>query len=326
MTLRVGFIIATIIGLTACGSGQSARASSEDTLTSTPISFGAATGKTAEMLEVGPCPFVSDDVMISSVRSRFEIVRREVSNTNCRWSYNAGFVIDVTIEDLATARPVSTRRYNMDIDPVLSPKDGPGTNAAVLNDTAWDRPVPYAYSFEKDGKLVFIRYTGFKTDAEIMRPAADEIARRMGDAHAIEPQRRQLAVSFEACEVWSKQDLATVFGTSENALIEPGRRSLSTCAWDIFEDGVNRRRTAAFHIYEPEPGKKQEYEYSSYTAYTENDETHYLRKSDSHFGLYVHIVTPRPQGIVHVTVSDTSGDPTSVAKRLQSNLLNRLVD
>lgn len=265
-TMRVGISLIIILSLAACSSEQTAQASSGESsqLTSTPISFADATGENLQMMEVVPCPFVSDEVIKASVRTTFEITRREVSNTSYRWAYNAGFAINVTIEDLATARLVAERQYNMDIDPVLTPQSGPGTNATVLNDTAWDKQLPFAYSFEKDVKLVFMNYTGFKTDAGIMRPAADEIAQRMGTASEIQQQRRELLVPFEACEVWSENDLKAAFSAGDGSRVETGRRGPSTCSWNVTQDGVAGQRTAAFNIYKPEPGKKKEYEYDGY--------------------------------------------------------------
>ncbi|PHR61910.1 MAG: hypothetical protein COA43_01695 [Robiginitomaculum sp.] len=342
--MRIALICTTILILTACGdeqSDQSAdtsnlsvnspvtalldRKSRGSALTNTPISFADATGETSKMIEVGPCPFVSDETIKASVRTTFEITRREVSNTECRWAYNAGFVINVTIEDIVTAKPVSERRYNIGVDTVSTPQDGPGTHAAMINDTAWGKLMPFAYSFEKDGKLVFIRYTGFKTGADIMRPAANEIAARMSTAPTIRHQRRHKTEPFKACDVWSEHDLKTVFGASETAVVAPGARSMSTCSWKIYEDGVSGQRTAAFNFYKREAGKKQEHEYDSYKPYSADGETHYLRKSNSSFGTYIHIITPRPEGLVHVTVSDPEKDPSAIAKVLQKNLLSRMV-
>ena len=85
------------------------------------------------------------------------------------------------------------------------------------------------------------------------------------------------------------------------------------------------KKTVTFNIYKPELGKKAEYEYDSYKPYSANGETHYLRKSDSGFGMYIHIITPRPEGLVHVTVLDPEKDANAVAKMLQKNLLNRMV-
>lgn len=300
------------------------QANAEAPLTNTPISFADATGKTATMIEIDPCPFVSDETIIASVRTDFEITRREVSNTACRWSYNAGFSIDITLEDVTSATPVSERRLNIDVDPVLVPQDGPGTNAAVLNDTAWDTPLPYAYSFEEGGKLVFMQYLGFKTNALIMRPAADEIARRMDSVADIQHQRRELSVPFEACKIWARDDLRTAFNVGDQAIVEPGARGSSTCTWNMFEDGVSGQRTVTFNIYKPQLGEKQEYEYDSYVPYSTDGETHYLRQAPSDFGMYIHIITARPAGVVHITVSDPNQDPTFVAKTLQQNLLSRM--
>jgi hypothetical protein len=299
--------------------------SGPSSLTLTPISFADATGETSVMMEVGPCPFVSDEAIISSVRTNFEITRREVSNTLCRWAYNAGFSIEVTIEDVLSAKPAADRRYNTGVDTLSEPQDGPGKNAQILNDTAWDKPIPFAYSFEKDGKLVFMSYTGFKTDVGNMRVAANEIAGRMRGAPVIEPQRRQATEPFNACEVWTEQDLKTVFGAGETATILPGASSMSTCTWKIFEDGVSGQRTAGFNIYKAEVGTKQEYEYDSYKSYSDNGETHYQRTSTTQHGTFVHIVTPRPEGIVYVTVSAPEGNPAAVGKAWHNNLLSRMM-
>lgn len=311
--------------ISAIALGMSGLQASADTpLTNTPISFAGATGETATMTEIDPCPFVSDAAILASVRTDFEITRQEVSNTACRWAYNAGFTIDVSIEDLAGAQPVSERRLNFDVDPVLVPQDGPGTNAMVLNDTAWDTPLPYAYSFEQDGKLVFMQYFGFKTDADIMRPAADEIALRMDTAPEIQPQQRELAVTFAPCEVWTEGDIRTAFDLDDGVAVAPGARGVSTCTWTLYDDGASGQRTVAFNIYKPNPDEKQEYEYDSFVPYSEMGETHYLRQAPSDFGMYIHIITPRPDGVVHVTVSDPNEDPTAAAKTLQQNLLGRM--
>ena len=333
-----------IIGLAACGSDKTTenddtsaadenavaskstpKSDKSASLTMTPISFADATGENSEMVEVGPCPFLSDETAKASVRTSSEISRREVSNSLCRWAYNAGFAIEVTIEDLASARPIKERLYNIGVETVIEPQDGPGTNAAVINDTAWNKNIPFAYSFEKDGKLIFIRYTGFKTNPEIMRPAAVEIARRMSTAPKIEPQRRHLTEPFKPCDVWTNEDLKTAFGAGDTATIAPGARGIHSCSWKIYEDGKAGSRSAALNIYKSKSGEKAPYEYEGHETYSANNETHYLRKAPSNFGLFVHVITPRPEGLVYVTVSDPERDPTSVAKKLQNNLLSRMV-
>jgi len=251
------------------------------------------------------------------------MTRREVSNTQCRWSYNAGFAVEVTIEDVASAKPVSERRYNIDVDTVLSSQDGPGKNAVVVNDTAWDKQMPFAFSFEQDEKLVFMRYTGFKTNAEIMRPAADEISARMGSAPEIEPQRRHATRPFQACETWNEQDMKSVFGLDDTARV--GQVGTSICTWDIYEDGVSGKRTASFSFSKHETGKELDYEALGYSTYSDNGEEHYIEKRESKFGKFIFIVTLRPEGVVGVTLLDPNGDPTDAAKLLQANLLSRLV-
>lgn len=329
-------IVITATFITGCGPDETSSAASDAAaapqsksgqaqLTTTPISFADALGATSEMIDIAPCPFASDAVIKASVRSTFEMTRKEVSNTECRWSYNAGFAVRVTIEDLSTAKPISERRYNIGVDTTLDAQDGPGTNAQVLNDTAFDKPIPFAYSFEKDGKLVFMHYTGYKTNAEIMRPAANQIAARMSTAPSIEPGRLQATEPFKACEVWTDQDIRTALGAADETPIAPGASGQSTCSWKAYVDGASQPKTVSFKIYKTPPGQKAEHEYDSYEPYTDNGETHYIRKSASDFGLYVHLVTPRPEGEILVTVSDADNDPTDAAKRLQQNLLTRMV-
>ena len=320
----------TAMVLMGCGPDETAASAPKPTsgqaqLSATPISFADALGETSEIIDIAPCPFASDAVIKASVRSNYEMTRKEVSNTQCRWSYNAGFAVKVTIEDLSTAKPISERRYNIGVDTTLEAQDGPGRNAQLLNDTAFDKPIPFAYSFEKDGKLVFMHYTGYKTNAEIMRPAANQIAARMSTAPAIEPQRLQATEPFKACDVWSDQDIRTALGAGAETPIAPGASGTSTCNWKAYIDGASQPKTVSFKIYKTAPGQKAEHEYDSYEAYSDNGETHYIRKSASDFGLYVHLVTPRPEGEILVTVSDADNDPTKAAKTLQQNLLKRMV-
>jgi hypothetical protein len=312
------FISVLVLG----ASGQ--HASADTSLTSTPISFADATGQTATMNEIAACPFVSDETIIATVQTDFEVIRQQVSNTHCRWAYNAGFTIDITLEGVPGALPVSERELNTGHDPILVPQDGPGANAVVLNDTTWDTQLPYAYSFEQDDKLIFMQYFGFKTDALLMRPAADEIALRMGTTTDIEPQTRALSVPFEACEVWTNDDIRSAFNAGDQATVAPGARGISTCTWTMFDDGVLGQRTVTYNIYVPQADEKQEYEYDSYVPHAADGETHYLREAPSDFGMFIHIITPRPEGVVHTTVSDPNQDPTLSAKMLQQNLLSRL--
>lgn len=342
--MRLAIIFTIVLAMTACGAEQPNSATddgsasvderatpesksrvAESALTNTPISFADATGETSQIIDVDPCPFVSDEKITASVRSEFEITRREVSNTQCRWAYNAGFAIEVTIEDVVSAKPVSERRYNMDVATVLSSQDGPGTNAVVVNDTAWDKQVPFAFSFEQDEKLVFMRYTGFKTNAEIMRPAADEISARMGSAPEIESQRRHATEPFQACETWNDQDMKSVFSLDDNAVIGQGMSGMSTCTWDIYEDGVSGKKTAGFSFTKFEPGKTPDYGALGYSTYSDNGEEHYFEKRESDYGTFILVVTVRPEGVVGVTLSDPTGDQTDAAKILQANLLSRLV-
>ncbi len=166
-----------------------------------------------------------------------------------------------------------------------------------------------------------MRYTGFKTNAEIMRPAADEISARVGSAPEIEPQRRHATKPFQACETWNEQDMKSVFGLDDTAVVGQGRRGMSTCTWNFCEDGVRGKKAAGSSFSKHETGKELDYEAIGFSTYSDNGEEHYIEKNETEFGKYINIVTSRPEGVVSVTLLDPNGEQTDVAKVLQANAI-----
>lgn len=180
-------------------------------MSSSAINLDAAFGRVAPVVtEVGACPFLSDEGALSSVKTSYELTRREVSNSVCRWSYNAGFSLVVTVEPVDKALPVEQRRYNLGVDTQIDSQPGPGNNAVLVSDTAWGRPIPFGYGFEIDGSAVFVRVTGMKTDQARLSATAQEIANLLPNAPAIEQQQRTETAPFSPCSVWSKDDIQNV--------------------------------------------------------------------------------------------------------------------
>lgn len=175
------------------------------------IDLDAALGRIpAVVTAVGPCPFLSDEAVKSTVKTSFELERRQVSNSGCRWSYNAGFSLKVTVEPIDNTTPLEQRRYNIGVDTELELQSGPGKNAALVSDTAWGKPVPFGYGFELNNDAVFIRITGMKTDRERLRATANEIAKLLPGAPVIEAQRRTESVTFEPCSVWENEAIQNI--------------------------------------------------------------------------------------------------------------------
>ena len=306
-------------------SSKASLASNENThvLTQTPISIADALGLTSTIIETAPCPFLSDQTVLKSINTSFKFERREVSNSLCRWSYNAGFSVIATIEPLVSAQPISERSYNIDIDPVLSAQDGPGENANILSDTAWDKPLPYAYSFEKDSKLVFIKYTGVHTRVDKMREAAEEVANRMTNAKTIEHQRREAANPYKPCETWTTLEILSAFGFADDSTVRSSAGSgLTSCQWKIRESGKLGERMLSIRFVKQEAGKP--FKLTGYREKSDDDVTYNIKTEESDFGHYVKMITYIDGGYLEMTLLNQNTALPDVAKVLNANVIGRL--
>ena len=196
-------------------------------LPTTPLEKQAFLGLVVpKVVEAAPCPFLSDETALATAKTSWVLKRRETSNERCYWSKNAGFSIKVTVEPLATAKPVRDRVYNLDSPPVLKNQPEPGNNAVVIYDTVWDKERPYAMAFEQDNKLVMIYVTGMSTDAERLTAAAMEVASKLSTAPTLNSQDEN-AGTFDMCRTWSESDIAAIIG----APVQTTMGSLD-CKWE----------------------------------------------------------------------------------------------
>ena len=302
---------------------SSLKPASASSLNQTPISTPDALGLNKFMAEPGPCPFLDDETIIASVKSNFEFTRREVSNTNCRWAYNAGFSMEVTIENLVEAKPISDRNYNVGVNSVMAPQDGPGTNAAILNDTAWDKPLPYAYSFEKDGKLVFIKYTGVHTRVDKMREVAEEVANRMTNAKPIEHERREETSPFKPCETWTTLEILSAFGFADDSTVRSSAGSgLTSCQWKIRETDTPEERMLSISFVKTEGDNPLKLK--GYKEKIEGSVAYNIKTQESEFGHYVKIITYIDGGYLEMTLLNENTPLPDVAKVLNANVIGRL--
>lgn len=162
--------------------GTAAPTTASTTLATTPIDLSTAySWSAAEVPAVALCPWLSDASAQAAVRSTLAgkpLQRRRVNESECYWNVNAGFALKIKRTPLSESGPLSAVRYNMDVDAVLEPLDGPGINAAVLKDPTWDeaKPRPFGLGFDLQQDRILITVTGMQTSTEQLRQVAEEIA------------------------------------------------------------------------------------------------------------------------------------------------------
>ena len=105
----------------------------------------------------------------------------------CAWKEgSSGLELRLTLEPTATSAidDHTGRGYNLDVDPVPVPQDGPGTSAVLLTDPAFaesgEENFAYGYFYVADEVTVFVKSVGLDLGAERLREMADETARRLG--------------------------------------------------------------------------------------------------------------------------------------------------
>lgn len=107
----------------------------------------------------------------------------------CTWDEGStGLSLQLTLEDAATAETDdhSDRAYNIDVEPVVEPQDGPGEKAVLLVDQATGdlggAPFPYGYFFVSGDVTVFIETVGLDVGADNLRTLADEASARNAES------------------------------------------------------------------------------------------------------------------------------------------------
>ena len=294
-------------------------------LSDAAINLDAALGRIpAVVTSVEPCPFLSDDTATSTAKTNYELERRQVSNSECRWSYNAGFSINVTIEAIKKSTPIEQRRYNLGVDTTLEPQTGPGKNAALVSDTAWGKPLPFGYGFELNDDAIFIRVTGMQTDKIRLRATADEIANLLPDAPVITPQRRTESVTFEPCSVWQDQAIQNALGLAKYSPVS-SHSSGNSCIYKAYGDDNGKSMTLTVRFGELDA--------KYYAKAIENGQENVMgfefpvsaSIEASNFGTYTKIVGYVGGGAIEVFVLDEANiEHKDVTKHLLQNLASRI--
>ncbi|MBL4660061.1 MAG: hypothetical protein JKY19_06875 [Alcanivoracaceae bacterium] len=292
-------------------------------ITSTPLNKRAYLGLIVpDKKEVAPCPFLSDTTAVATVKTAWTLNRRETSHESCYWSKNLGFSVNVTVEPLATAKPVQERTYNLENPPVLKAQHGPGNNATVLYDTVWDKEQAYAMSFEQDNKLIMIYVTGMATDAQRLTATAHEIANKLpnvltSDTKNHLPQTN--AGTFNMCSTWSQSDIEAIIGTP----IQMTQGTLD-CKW---ETGIGESlKQVRVTIYS---GKSYAWDYLKELGavdIAEVGERAMMDRKRKNKNMPGHVLLNAlyNEKIITVTVTVTIADHKAVALALSKNIDNRL--
>lgn len=104
----------------------------------------------------------------------------------CSWQEaNTSLPLQLTLESAATSEIYdhSGRAYNLDVEPVPVPQDGPGTAAVLLTDPAFagagQEDFAYGYFFLAEEVTVYVESVGLDIGADNLRALADEAATRL---------------------------------------------------------------------------------------------------------------------------------------------------
>ncbi len=267
--------------------------------------------------EAAPCPFLSDTTAVETAKTSWVLKRRETSNERCYWSKNQGFSIKVTVEPLATAKPVQERVYNLESPPVLKDQPEPGNNAVILYDTVWDNERPYAMAFELDNKLVWISVTGMATDAKRLTATAKEVAEKLPTAPKLD-QRQNNTDTFSLCSTWSEAEIAAIIGSPVKVLSRG-----QDCKWEAgSETGIKH---VSITIYD---GKSYPWESVleqrgvDIAGVGERGVMERKRKRGDVPG-YVLLNVLYNERLVTISTTDTIGDHEAVALALSKNIDSR---
>ncbi len=328
-------VFTTLIFLIACSDSEPTKKDSTNSsnqtetiqsmelnVTSTPLNKKAYLGLiNSDQQEPAPCPFLSDKTAVATAKTNWTLKRRTTSNEGCYWSKNAGFSINVTIEPLSTAKPISKRNYNLKNPPVIKNQTGPGDNAAILYDTTWDKEQAYAMSFEQDNKLVMIYVTGMNTDEQRLLATANEVAKKLPAVPASDTNNdsSQNNAGFNICSTWSQTEIETLMGAPVK--VTPGNLD---CKWQAgIGDSSKQIRVTIYS------GKSYGWDYLKelgaidIAGIGERAMLDRKRKKKNMPG-HVLLNALYQEKIITVTVTDTIAEHKSVALALSKNIDGRL--
>lgn len=195
MRLTVVPIVILSLLLVACSSTPTLEYVGPDPGSSAPAEASSEAAP-AEAAPVGDACALLDaaflNAALSSVESPFggALEFQEPLQTSpsayCAWKDpSIPAEVQLRLEDAATAEldDHSDRVYNIDVDTLVEPQDGPGEKAVIFVDTAFvglgSEGLPYGYFFVKDELAVFLKVTFLDVGRDLLRDVVDEVDARI---------------------------------------------------------------------------------------------------------------------------------------------------
>ena len=292
-------------------------------LSTTPIEKLAFLGISAPVAkEVSACPYLSDDTALATVDTDWVLKRRQSSSQGCLWSKNTGFSIKLTIEPLATAKPVQERAYNLDNPPVIKKQTAPGYKAVTLHDNTWDKERPYAMAFEQNNQLIVIYVTGMKTSVDRLMATATEVASKLANPNqqnSIKMTSNTLSDSFNMCSIWSQLEIEAVLG--QPVKVTPGTLD---CKWEVGQ--AERLKQIRVTIYSGKSYPWDELIARGEQAIDDIGERGLIETKRKRNNMPAHVLlnTLYQEKLVTITTTDTITDHMALALALSKNIDRRL--
>lgn len=294
-------------------------------LPTTALDRDALFGLTSEtIVETAPCPFLSDSTAVATAETDYELLRREVSNKECRWSKNAGFSVIVSVAPVATATPLRDRAYNLDTPPVVKDQSGPGESAVILYDTAWENERPYAMGFEQGDQLVTIFVTGLETDPARLTATAEEVASKLPTAPTIERQYREIVPAMETCAIWPDESIRSLIGATAEDGLYSAVYGNAGCKWSS-GFGANAKTVTLARYKKDDTNLDRMLEMGGETISSLGDQAVILTRAatDGYAGdtaIWVNVDDHQ----FNLTISGTIPDHAAIAETLVKNLFSRI--
>lgn len=271
------------------------------------------------------CPWLSDasaNAAVDVVMTDEPMVRRSVTANQCKWNVNAGFVFTIRSAPLADARSPSEIQYNMDVPPVLSPQDGPGSEAIAILDPTWDaeKPRPFSFVFNADNRQFKITATGLRTSVDRLRAVADEIAAALPNATEV-AEARAAEPTLDPC-VYEGAALVALFnGKADYELTQSAHMPTSACTYKSSSMRWRVELSINFSGDPLDPPNNMDPEYALIDGFGAD----VYRKDASRSGSFAHfyqIARPGGQILVYLKAGKEKF-PDDVAGLILSNLIAR---
>lgn len=194
MRISVISVVAAVLILTAC--------SSAPPVDTTPEPVPATSGAEEPEVEVAPvgdaCGLLDEaflEAALETVESPFggpldfQQPLQTSPSAYCSWSdptIPAEISIQLEDAEIAELDDHSERAFNVDVDPVVEPQDGPGDKAVILVDTAFENAggdeLAYGYFFVENGLAVYLKVSFLDLGRDLLRVLADEVHARIQGA------------------------------------------------------------------------------------------------------------------------------------------------